>query len=517
VAYYILATPTNTEITYTPLVDQLNALQNAGLFKGINHIAIDTLNEVPTIDITVTNLEQDSTSYSGKSFEINGHDYSNGSQINIYDNPLTYTENLRRIAINGAESLFGLTYTPMEVKSIGHPWLSGREYVKVTNLEEDELYFYPFDRKMSYTGILATDLSAQAKNEVQQKYENKDTVINRLNHTEIVVDKANQQVNIMAQQVQDNTSNITEMQINVNGITQTVSNIQENEITGIQSEISSIQQTVQSIQNLFTLQGGINIIRNSAFLLGDAVWGFVDNGNNPYHTPLGASYNVAMAGITSSVSEIKLQDVIVRSIADNITGLKTDGTIYTLNFSYKQDTDTITIIRMYDVNDNTNKAFDDIVITGAKDFQNYVVSFRPHSTNYIFEIETQTSVNSGAFYLYDLMLNIGEKQSWSPAPDEIYSTTLTMSRLGLKVYSIGDGTITLLGSDGLITYETTDGVTLGRIVSLRTADGDKTIQTTTQSNILTSDIMDDHAHKWHDTIVTMRSRLHKITYLETGE
>jgi hypothetical protein len=115
------------------------------------------------------------------------------------------------------------------------------------------------------------------------------------------------------------------------------------------------------------------------------------------------------------------------------------------------------------------------------------------------------------------MLNIGEKQSWSPAPDEIYSTTLTMSRLGLKVYSIGDGTITLLGSDGLITYETTDGVTLGRIVSLRTADGDKTIQTTTQSNILTSNIVDDHAQKWHDTIVNMRGRLHKITYLETGE
>lgn len=314
----------------------------------------------------------------------------------------------------------------------------------------------------------------------------------------------------------DESVNIKKIKTEVDQINATATILAE-QTSNNTTQISQLQASVEGIQNLFTLQGGINIIRNSAFLLGDAVWGFVDNGNNPYHTPLGASYNVAMAGITSSVSEIKLQDVIVRSIADNITGLKTDGTIYTLNFSYKQDTDTITTIRMYDVNDNTNKAFDDIVITGVKDFQNYVVSFRPHSTNYIFEIETRTSVNSGAFYLYDLMLNIGEKQSWSPAPDEIYSTTLTMSRLGLKVYSIGDGTITLLGSDGLITYETTDGVTLGRIISLRTADGDKTRQTTTQSNILTSDIMNEHAQKWHDTIVTMRGRLHKITYLETGE
>jgi hypothetical protein len=436
---YVLETPTNTEITYTPLIDQLNTLQNAGLFKGINHITIDTLNEVPTVDI----------------------DYYKNSHFNLWS---------------------------LKTHNYGDFTLDAWDLIEYS-LGEDT-YTTLNNNTITYEMSIMSDVNVKIPNKTQEVTTNivgGDESVN-IKKIKTEVDQIGATATILAEKTQNNTTQIAQLQV-----------------------------SYEAIQNLFTLQGGINIVRNSAFLLGDAVWGFVDNGNNPYHTPLGASYNVAMAGITSSVSEIKLQDVIVRSIADNITGLKTDGTIYTLNFSYKQDTDTITTIRMYDVNDNTNKAFDDIVITGAKDFQNYVVSFRPHSTNYIFEIETQTSVNNGAFYLYDLMLNIGEKQSWSPAPDEIYSTTLTMSRLGLKVYSIGDGTITLLGSDGLITYETTDGVTLGRIVSLRTADGDKTRQTTTQSNILTSDIMDEHAQKWHDTIVNMRGRLHKITYLETGE
>jgi hypothetical protein len=308
------------------------------------------------------------------------------------------------------------------------------------------------------------------------------------------------------------------MQINVNGITQTVSNIQENEITGIQSEISSIQQTVQSIQNLFTLQGGNNLVRNSAFLLTDEVWKFTDNGDNPEHTDLGSSYSIEMSGKTVSISEIKLQDVIVNSTNTNITGLKNDGTTYTLSFYYQQDDDTETTIRLYDTNDNTNKAFNDIVITDEKEFQLYTISFVPTATNYTLEIETSTDAASGYFYLYDLILNSGEQIPWQPASDEIYSTTLTMSRLGLTIWSVGDGTLTTLGSDGLVSYETTDGKTKGKLVSKRTVNGDKTRSIDTERIMLSQDMTVANAPRWVKTTILVNNNLMEVEYLrESGE
>ena len=116
-----------------------------------------------------------------------------------------------------------------------------------------------------------------------------------------------------------------------------------------------------------------------------------------------------------------------------------------------------------------------------------------------------------------MMLNSGDKQSWQPASDEIYSTTLQMSRLGLQVYSVGDGTITILGSDGMATYETTDGKTLGRLVSLRNIDGDRTRVITTQAVYLTKDITQENDNKWVETIVTISGSPYKVEYVESGE
>lgn len=518
--YYVLATPTYEKIAYQPLIDQLNELKDTPLFEGVNHITVDTLNEQPSLDITVTDLEQDSTSYSGKSFEITGHDYDKGGSIYIYDNPLTYTEALRRIAINGAENLFGLTYIPMEVNSIGHPWLTGKEFVKVTNLENQELYFYPFDRKISYTGVLTTDLSAQAKNEVAQKYENRNNVIDKINHTEIVVDKANGTIEALSKTVDDNKEEFTRWEsTEYNSLKSTVGEIDRDLNFGddsIHSRLSSVEQTTTAITNMFQITGGINLIRNSAFLLTDEVWEFTNNGTNPYHTDLGVSYNSTLSGQTVSVAEIKARSIKIKSKSENITNLKID-TKYTFNFYHQQDNNMTTTIKMYSTENNSSKAFNDIVITGQQEFKNYEVSFTPTTyTNYTIEIIVTSTSSVGYAYIYDMMLNAGDKQAWQPASDEIYSTTLQMSRLGLKVYSVGDGTITLLGSDGMSTWETSDGVTLGRLVSMRTEAGDRVKTVTTEALYLTKDIRQENANRWVETIVTISGTPYKVEYIESG-
>lgn len=331
------------------------------------------------------------------------------------------------------------------------------------------------------------------------------------------VDNLNASVNILATQQTNTESNLTQLQIDVNGINQQVEHIENDELGNIQSQLSSVTQTANSIANMFQITGGINIIRNSAFLLTDDVWNFTTGGTNPYYTELGKSYNSALSGSTTSVAEIKLRNVTVKSKTDNITNLKIDGTKYTFNFYHKQDANMTTTIKMYATENNTAKAFNDIVITGQQAFKNYEASFIPTQyVNYTIEIVVTSTASVGYSYIYDMMLNAGDKQSWQPSSDEIYSTTLQMSRLGLQVYSSGDGTLTLLGSDGLLTYETTDGVTKGALISKRTADGDITRNITTQSVRLTSDITRENVDKWVETTLTLNNKLYKVEYIESG-
>lgn len=51
ILYYVLATPTTTEITNEALIAQLEALESASLYLGLNNIGTETLNAVPTLKI----------------------------------------------------------------------------------------------------------------------------------------------------------------------------------------------------------------------------------------------------------------------------------------------------------------------------------------------------------------------------------------------------------------------------------------------------------------------------------
>ena len=51
IVYYALATPTTTEITNEALIAQLEALESASLYLGLNNIGTETQNAMPTLDI----------------------------------------------------------------------------------------------------------------------------------------------------------------------------------------------------------------------------------------------------------------------------------------------------------------------------------------------------------------------------------------------------------------------------------------------------------------------------------
>jgi len=148
------------------------------------------------------------------------------NELEISDNELTLTDELRQIALNGCEKLFGLTYIPLKVSTIGHPWLKGDEMIAVQNLDDDYVYTYPFDRLLSYKGFIKSEIASDGKNKVQSTYEFKSDTLTSIKNAEINVNKATGQIELLTSEVYPNgiesdsaikmNSDAIDLEVNVN-------------------------------------------------------------------------------------------------------------------------------------------------------------------------------------------------------------------------------------------------------------------------------------------------------------
>ena len=157
--------------------------------------------------------------------------------IKIYDNNLTYTEDLRAIALDGCDKLFGITYTPISIDTIGHPWLEGDELIKLTNTDNVVLYTYPFNRSITYKGYIEGNInSSEAPTKQESKYEYKSDIISSVKKTAIIVDKQEQTITAIVANVDENTSNISTLTLDLDGIETRVTTIENTEVTGVTNE-----------------------------------------------------------------------------------------------------------------------------------------------------------------------------------------------------------------------------------------------------------------------------------------
>lgn len=162
-----------------------------------NDAQLETYGPVNKVVLGMSNVEGE---YVSKEIALEG--VNKETSIQIWDNPFTYTEELRKVALNGSETLFGLTYTPMSIDTVGHPWLEGDDYVKITNLSNQSLYTYPFDRALSYRGYIKSVLSSNAKNTIQNEYEFEGDIVQAQKRTQLIVDKANQTIQLISEKVE---------------------------------------------------------------------------------------------------------------------------------------------------------------------------------------------------------------------------------------------------------------------------------------------------------------------------
>lgn len=170
------------------------------------------------------------------------------TELDVYDNPILYTQELRQQAITSASSMLGLMYQPVEIETTGHPWLLGNELITVVDMEGNHLNTYPLDRILTYNGHIRSKISSMVKTETESTYsyqgvENNDVEIKR---SRVELDRQNQVLTSVMERTTTNESQISTMTQNINGISTNVSSM-SGDITNLQGNVSTINQSITDI------------------------------------------------------------------------------------------------------------------------------------------------------------------------------------------------------------------------------------------------------------------------------
>ena len=160
-------------------------------------------------------------------------------ELQIMDCNITYTPELRQQAITGASRLFGLTFLPIEINTTGHPWLLGKELIEIEKTDGTKITTIPFDRTIEYAGHIKTKLVASADTKTETEYKNPGTLETAVKQTRIIVDKQNQTITQVVENVDDHTNQITQIEQDIDSIRQEVS-----QMVDLTKEVANIGNVV---------------------------------------------------------------------------------------------------------------------------------------------------------------------------------------------------------------------------------------------------------------------------------
>lgn len=187
-------------------------------------------------------------------FESIASDGENSFVIN--DNPILYTEEIRERAVQNAGALLGLQYTPLEVETIGHPWLKGNELISVLDSADNLVYTYPLDRVIEYDGHIKTLITSYAPTKVAENYtySGTGTSKNTQRQTKIILDRANQQLQTLVEKTDEQGSKITSLTQDLDSVNITVSNVQKD----LETTNSNLESTNSDVDNLQSQIQGVS-------------------------------------------------------------------------------------------------------------------------------------------------------------------------------------------------------------------------------------------------------------------
>lgn len=147
------------------------------------------------------------------------------TELVIEDNPFAYTQEKRMKLIESADKIIGLEYYPISVESIGFIYLNCKDKIEIEDLQGVKFETYLFNHTIKYNGIVMDTLESIADTKNETEYQFTSDMINRIQRSEFIVDKANQQIKGIISNQQGQESQISEIQQSLSEITASVDKI----------------------------------------------------------------------------------------------------------------------------------------------------------------------------------------------------------------------------------------------------------------------------------------------------
>ena len=384
-------------------------------YDEINYNMYYDLQTTGTIYGGVTKVIVGMKDIDGENITIIDPDYIEGSketELGVWDNPLTYTQQKRSDVINQGSFLFGYNYQEVDLTTIGHPWLTGKERILIKDMEQNDIYTYPFNRTLSYMGHIKTKIQAPATSETNTKYTYDGKISEAVRNTQIIVNKAEGQI----------TSLTSRTDVLENQTKDTYSIEQINEL---------VQTAVSGLTNTFTQSGGNNIFRNTG------LWFETNDSNNPYEF---------WSGLVERTKETKasnMNGMLLQNGTLEQTQMVANG-IYTIAFKYKKPI-ALSIAKVY-INDIEYE----LVETDDTEFIKTITV-----TSESIDIKFTCDINNGC-EIYDLMGNVGDVGlAYTQNQNETTTDTVNIST-GITITSSDTNTTFKAQSDGIRVFNSRD-------------------------------------------------------------
>ena len=171
-------------------------------------------------------------------------------ELDIWDNPITYTQELRESVKEQARKLLGLYYTPIETETKGDPWLKANEPLIVKDMENRSKQTFPLNKTIKYSGHIRTPLSSPADTLTYQSTVYNDSLYKNIRDVRIQVNKQDGVINIINSNVQTTNEGLLKLENRVaTEITETYSKTQ------IQNILSGVGEDGTKVSSVTTTSG----------------------------------------------------------------------------------------------------------------------------------------------------------------------------------------------------------------------------------------------------------------------
>ena len=147
-------------------------------------------------------------------------------ELVIYDNLFAYTAEKRHELIQAGTMLLGLEYMPIsQLELVGFAYLDCKDAIEVDTLDEETFSSKVFSHKIKYNGTLHDSIITEGTSGNEEVYKNTATNMFQNQQTQIKVDKANKNIKLLTQEVDEQNDKIAQLEITTEGIEAEVSNI----------------------------------------------------------------------------------------------------------------------------------------------------------------------------------------------------------------------------------------------------------------------------------------------------